>query len=275
MVMVSNGTCSNQSSAVTVTAKLDLNPPVSSVLALPAIVYADSVLVKWSGTDAETGIKDYSIFVSTDGTTFTSWLGNTTKTEAYFKGTLGKTYSFYCKARDKKGNLESKTVTEAQTWLALNVNIAKKWDDVLVCNNSAKLFTSYQWYKNDQPISGANKQFYQEIGGLNGSYYLIATTADGKRGLSNVARLVVSAKSINVFPNPTGNRQEFNVTINALETEMEHAKLSITSLSGQVIVQRNVVQQQMKLSNLPTGIYIVQVVFSNGESLTKKLEVKY
>jgi hypothetical protein len=90
-----------------------------------------------------------------------------------------------------------------------------------------------------------------------------------------VTKLVATAKSINVFPNPTGNRQEFNVTINALGTDMEHAKLSITSLTGQVIVQRSVIQQKMKLSNLPTGTYIVQVVFSNGESLTKKLEVKY
>lgn len=273
-VTSSNGIClSNQSQSVTVTVKPDITPPISSIFALPAIVYGDSVLVKWSGTDSESGIKDYSIFVSDNGTSFDTWINRATITEAYFKGTRGKTYYFYCIGHDKKGNAELKSSSEAITWFALPVTISKKWDDVVVCNNSGKLFTSYQWYKNDAPISGATKQFYQESGGLNGSYYIIATTSDGRKGISNVTKLIATAKSVGVYPNPTGSTQEFNVVINASESDMEYAKFTISSVMGQVVIKKNAVQQQMKLGGLPKGMYIIQVVFSNGESLNKKLLV--
>ena len=51
----------------------------------------------------------------------------------------------------------------------------QKWDDVVVCNNNpatngGHTFVYYQWYRNGEAIPGANDQYYQEVGGLNGFY---------------------------------------------------------------------------------------------------------
>ena len=89
-----------------------------------------------------------------------------------------------------------------------------------------------------------------------------------------MTRFVLSAKSVNVFPNPTGNRQEFNVVVNATESDLEQAKLSISSLKGQIVIQNSHVQQLMKIGGLPKGVYIINVQFLNGESLNKKLMVE-
>jgi hypothetical protein len=63
--------------------------------------------------------------------------------------------------------------------------VFRKGDDVLFIDNSGKhtdeglTFTSYQWYKNDEPIEGATGQFYYENIGLNGYYQVEMTTTDG------------------------------------------------------------------------------------------------
>ncbi len=72
---------------------------------------------------------------------------------------------------------------------AIEGYIYRKWNDVLFIDNNDKngypdpltdrQFVTYQWYKNEQPIEGANEQYYQEEGGLNGIYYAVITDAQG------------------------------------------------------------------------------------------------
>jgi hypothetical protein len=50
---------------------------------------------------------------------------------------------------------------------------------MVICNNSTDSYKSYQWYLNNQAISGATDQYYTEESGLNGSYYVIVTTQGG------------------------------------------------------------------------------------------------
>src|SRR5574344_42542 len=61
-----------------------------------------------------------------------------------------------------------------------------KWNDVIYVDNyhepSEPLdlkFTAYQWYHNDEKIEGATQQFYQQTGGLSGTYYVVLTATDG------------------------------------------------------------------------------------------------
>jgi len=155
----------------------------------------------------------------------------------------------------------------------LNVLISKKWNDVLVCNNTGKLFSSYQWYKNDAVLSGETKQYYQETGGLNGSYFVKVMTTDGKSGVSNTIDATASAKSIKVYPNPTEDNQSFRLEIEVTEMDLKNALLSIVSLNGQILYKNNNLQSLMQLTGLPKGCYIIHVRLSNGEQLNEKLIV--
>jgi hypothetical protein len=86
---------------------IDADAPRSQVSPLAASQTSNRFEVQWSGTDVGAGIKDYTIFVSADGGSYTAWLSNTPTTSATFTGQRGKTYAFYSVARDNVGNIEA------------------------------------------------------------------------------------------------------------------------------------------------------------------------
>jgi hypothetical protein len=72
--------------------------------------------VSWSGTDADSGINSYTIYVSDNGSAFTPWETATTDTSDTYTGTAGHTYGFYSIATDNAGNVEAaKSTAEATT----------------------------------------------------------------------------------------------------------------------------------------------------------------
>jgi hypothetical protein len=95
---------------------LDVNPPHSSVAALPAQEAQSSFTVSWSGTDVGSGIATYTIFVSDNGAPYTIFQNTVTSTSATFSGQAGHAYSFYSLAMDGAGNVEAaKTTPDATT----------------------------------------------------------------------------------------------------------------------------------------------------------------
>lgn len=98
----------------------DETAPVSAVSPLPSTVKTSKFPVKWSGTDAGSGIKDYTIYVSKDGAAYTAWLTDTALTTASYTGVGGHTYRFYSRARDNSGNVEdAPSVADATTQVLL------------------------------------------------------------------------------------------------------------------------------------------------------------
>jgi VCBS repeat-containing protein len=85
---------------------LDVGAPSSSVTALPANSNPNFTL-SWSGSDDGSGIADYDIYASVDGSPFSLWLDDTTATSATYAGQAGKTYAFYSVARDNVGHIEA------------------------------------------------------------------------------------------------------------------------------------------------------------------------
>jgi hypothetical protein len=99
---------------------LDVTAPVSMVSALPATEASTggtaTFTVSWSGTDADSGINSFTIYVSDNGGAFTPWETATTDTSDSYTGTAGHTYGFYSIATDNAGNVEAaKTTAEATT----------------------------------------------------------------------------------------------------------------------------------------------------------------
>lgn len=89
------------------TIKIDATKPVSHVTALPATATTPNFSVQWSGTDATSGVANYTIYVSDNGGPFAPWLSNVTYTQAYYTGSLLHTYGFHSIAVDNAGNQEN------------------------------------------------------------------------------------------------------------------------------------------------------------------------
>lgn len=255
---------------------IDISLPASTVDDLPSQTKEDSVIVSWSGIDSGAGIKYYDIYYSDNDSSYVLWQNHTTVTQAPFYGKKEHTYKFYSIATDSL-NLVELTKANAEATVeftnAFTVAISKKWNDVLVCNNTEKLFSSYQWYKNDAALTGETKQYYQEVGGLNGTYYVKVITIDGKTGISNTINISTSAKSIKAYPNPVADNQSFRLEIKVTEADLKQAQLTVSTLSGQVVLQNSNLQPQMLLNGLPKGCYIIHVRLTNGELLNEKIMV--
>ena len=75
--------------------------------------------MSWSGSDAGSGIRNYTVFVSDSGAAFTPWQTQVTATAATYAGTAGHSYAFYVIANDGAGNTEpAKTLAEASITVA-------------------------------------------------------------------------------------------------------------------------------------------------------------
>jgi hypothetical protein len=82
---------------------IDETAPVATMTALAPSQATHAFTVTWSGTDAGSGIADYTIAVSDNGGAWQPWLRHTTATSATFTGDSGHTYRFHARARDRVG----------------------------------------------------------------------------------------------------------------------------------------------------------------------------
>jgi len=115
LLFYSTDTAGNKETPHGQTIKIDATKPVSHVTALPATATTPNFSVQWSGTDATSGVANYTIYVSDNGP-FAPWLSNVTYAQAYYPGSLLNTYGFYSIAVDNAGNQENpKTAAEATT----------------------------------------------------------------------------------------------------------------------------------------------------------------
>ena len=97
----------------TFTNTLDTIAPVSKVESLTPMAGGASFNVAWSGSDAASGARSFTIFASDNGGAFTAWKTAVSATSATYDGALGHTYGFYAIATDGAGNVETgKSVAE-------------------------------------------------------------------------------------------------------------------------------------------------------------------
>ncbi len=83
----------------------DTLPPTSSVEPLPPTSGLGFV-VRWGGEDLGSGIVSYDVFYNVDGGPFTTWFTETQSTSASCAGSVGATFGFAVRARDRAGNVE-------------------------------------------------------------------------------------------------------------------------------------------------------------------------
>jgi Ca2+-binding RTX toxin-like protein len=98
---------------------IDITPPTGGIGNLAATTVGNSINLTWGSTDPS-GIRNYDVFVSVNGGTFTSFLTDVTTTSATYIGEIGKTYQFYSLATDNAGNEQLASTAPKTTTQLIN-----------------------------------------------------------------------------------------------------------------------------------------------------------
>lgn len=104
---------------------IDRDAPVTHVLPLTATQTSPTFTVRWTGTDAGSGIGGFTVFVSDNGGPFKIWLDSTPLSSGSYVGEAGHTYGFFSAGADLVGNVEAlKTAAEATTQVGTQATCA-------------------------------------------------------------------------------------------------------------------------------------------------------
>lgn len=158
-----------------------------------------------------------------------------------------------------------------------NSIIKRKWNDVVVCNNSDSLFVSYQWYHNNQKMEGETSQYVSVLEGVEGAYSLDVVTKYGDT-LHVCAKdfdMLLPEFSISAYPVPAKANQEFTIQVYGLDkAQLSKAKMVIYSIDGIVVYRDLNGLDEKNVLTLPIGDYVAVVTVENGLSANCKILVK-
>ncbi|MFL9832395.1 MBG domain-containing protein, partial [Flavobacterium sp. ST-87] len=115
--------------------------------------------------------------------------------------------------------------------------IRKQFEDVIFFDNSSKSFISYSWYKNGALVPGQTNQYFKENGPLNGTYYAVATKADGT--LITTCPLTLSPtleeEYIKIAPNPVKSNAVFQLITNVSSNRLQNARIELYNVTGNLL----------------------------------------
>ena len=130
------------------------------------------------------------------------------------------------------------------------------WDDVITVVNGKGYFESYRWYRNGVLVDTTDMHY--EMGGLTGTYKLVATTVDSLEITSCEMTFGDNEYvSISAYPNPVVN----TVLVKGSDVKIGN-RISIVDSDGKVRMTKDITDENgetINMSNLPQGVYIVKV----------------
>ncbi|WP_313383400.1 MBG domain-containing protein, partial [Chishuiella sp.] len=178
--------------------------------------------------------------------------------------------------QDGNNNYLPATHVVKQVNMKLIGKVNKKWDDVLIFDNSSDDFVSWQWYKDGQTIVGAQGQYYTSPTPLNGSYVVVVKDKNGN--IMETCPLVVVAGQhkggVKVFPNPARQGTTFTIKANYSSEELKGAKIMIIDITGKLYKEINQVSPEV-VAQVPMApnVYLVYLFLENGKRESVKLLV--
>lgn len=186
-------------------------------------------------------------------------------------------------SNDPNTNTESEVKTFSVKINASSEYIIKLFDDIVAIDNHDDLFTAFQWYRDGEPIPGADQQYYQTADGkpLTGKYNAYVTKATGEKvKICSVdlgsASLAKSAKrTVNAYPNPARAGEEVTIELlNYNDEDYQGCTIKIVNNAGSV-VQTISNCDRINTVSLPVGTY-TGYVLRDGKSdrVSFKLIVK-
>lgn len=139
-----------------------------------------------------------------------------------------------------------------------NDYITDIFDDVVSIVNVENLFSTYQWYHNGVAIDGATMPYYQEEGGLTGTYYVRVNRGTATEGRTCEKTFNnATAKTVKVSPNPVSGNAK--VILHGFE-DGQHL-LVVYNAYGQQILSRTFSGNECSVdfSDMAQGTYLLSV----------------
>lgn len=166
-------------------------------------------------------------------------------------------------------------VPQAHRYSTCYVNAAAPTTPVITANGNTLTSdpaTTYQWYLNGAQIAGATSQTYTAT--VSGTYQVRTTDVNGcSYAYSALLDLSVSTgiaalpanDDFGIFPNPVGNILYLIGTATGNEFGVQ-----LLNMAGQVVLSESNTHE-LNLSNLPEGMYIVQLRTETNAIITRRL----
>jgi hypothetical protein len=141
----------------------------------------------------------------------------------------------------------------------LKPQIYKKWNDVLICDNSTGDLTSFQWYLNDNMIEGETGQYLYKPDGFNGRYYVEVSGNNGLKGISNTIAfdMIPNSEILKIYPNPVFLNKTITVNIDINSEELKEYRLIVMDINGLVIQDFEDLKDSMVIGIKNKGTYII------------------
>jgi len=186
---------------------------------------------------------------------------------------------YTCEVTNSCGNITSDIATLVVNSLPTIITQVQNIDAIVGEDISfdidAENATDYQWYFNNNTISGANQPSYSITNVQSsdaGNYYVEISNTCGNI-TSNEAILSVSASinelaeyGIKVYPNPSNGKLNIE-----FPQRLSDIKVSISNISGKIIYYNNLTtsNQEIDLSSFSKGVYFINLRFNNKIIISK------
>ncbi len=189
---------------------------------------------------------------------------------------VGNTTTFYVRA---EGTCNITTCASVRIQVAkLVTHVRQHWNDVLFFDNSSNNYVKWQWYKNGALIPGATQQHYTENGGLNGTYYVVATDKNGIELLTcplDIAPGGFTGIELKISPNPVQQGQTYRLISNLTPAQLQGAAITVRDIIGTLVSQTNTASTVTTLqAPNTTGMYIVTLLLRNGQKYSVTMIVR-
>ena len=149
--------------------------------------------------------------------------------------------------------------------------VYRKWQDVIFCDNGQREFVSFQWYKDEQLMTGETKQYLYMPGGFGQSFYFVEVTdRNGQKRRTCPETFDDTPRSADTYATfaPVRNAaRRWKITVSDTAAE-----LTVWDVLGR-LYSSETIQSETEIE-LPSGIYIVQVKGESGSAKQKLIANK-
>ncbi len=184
----------------------------------------------------------------------------------------GLSGEYYVEVSNSCMTLTSAKVTVRKSTLTVEM----KWDDVIYVSDPGHRFSSFQWYKDGQPImEDGYAQYYGEEAGFSGTYYVRCYYPDGSY-IESCPKTLSTRKMTKMvlYPNPVGAGSSVFLEIQTNEFDVEDASLEIFDATGKLI-NRSIISDAITEITAPmaAGVYTAKIVTKTKQTLVKRFIV--